>query len=75
MTRHQPYHPMNPHPGISPAHETATGHCYASPSGDGRAIWHPRLRDEDPRLRDAGDYSSKFRKMIPIRSSKASRVA
>ena len=30
MTRHRPYHPMNPRSGISPAHRTVPGYCYAS---------------------------------------------
>ena len=31
MNRHQPYHPMNPRTGISPAHATAPSYGYASP--------------------------------------------
>lgn len=34
MTRHRPYHPMNPRSGISPAHRTVPDYCYASPLGE-----------------------------------------
>ena len=34
MTRHRPYHPMNPRSGISPAHRTVPGYCYASSDGE-----------------------------------------
>lgn len=33
MTCHQPYYPMNPHPGISLASRTVPDYCYASPNG------------------------------------------
>ena len=35
MSHHQPYHPMNPRLGISPAHATAPGYGYASLDGEG----------------------------------------
>ena len=34
MTRHRPYHPMNPRSGISPAHRTVPAYCYASSDGE-----------------------------------------
>ena len=42
MTRHRPYHPMNPLPGILPARRTVPSYCHTSPNGDNGMIG-PRL--------------------------------
>ena len=44
MTHRRPYHPMNPHPGISDEPANVPGYCHVSPTRDGGKRTHTHLR-------------------------------